>query len=227
VNQDPRAAARSRHESAVLWIALAALLLSTSLLLGLWIRSTRPENLDWLWAQIAGIASFPGKFVIFSGLIKNCPMGPLGLSILCVAVDSTLALVLALFLGPLGRLPRIGPWLLAAHLRAGEVLRDYPRLQRMAFAGIVFFVFLPLPGTGAVGGIFAGQLVGLSRPMGVLAVTLGTALIAVLFCAIALTLGAQGEQLLQSPWYAAASALAFALFLLLAYRAVKRKLRQP
>ena len=223
----PQDEAQRRRESLLLWVALGALLGATALLLGLWIRSTRPENLDWLWAQMVGIVTFPGKYVIFSGLIPNCPMGPLGLGILCVAVDSALAIVLALFLVPLGRLPKIGPWLRAAHARAGEVLASYPRLERMAFAGIVFFVFLPLPGTGAVGGIFAGQLVGLSRPMGVLAVSLGTALIAVLFCAIALTLGKEGANLLQSPWVAAASALAFALFLWFAYRAVKRKLRQP
>ncbi len=225
----PPAAAREaqQRETLVLWIALGALLAGLALVLFTWIRATQPENLQWLWLQIVGIASFPGKYVIFSGLDARSPLGPIGLSILCIAVDTALALVLALFLGPLGRLPLVGPWLQNAHLRAGAVLAEYPGLRRMAFLGIVLFVFLPLPGTGAVGGMFAGQIVGLSRPMGVLAVALGTSAIAALFGGLALTLGAEGREMLGSPWFAAGSALAFALFLWFAYRAVKSRLRRP
>lgn len=215
------------RETRVLWIALALVLGGTAAGLGLWIRGSRPENLSWLWLQIVGIASVPGKYVIFSGLAPGFPMGPLGLALLCVPVDSVVALALALFLGPLLRVRWIGPRLHAMHLRAREVLSEYPRLQRMAFLGVALFVFLPLPGTGAVGGMFAGQIVGLSRPMSVLAIALGTAMIAALFLFCALTLGAESQRMLQSPVFAGACALGFAVFLWVAYRAVKRKLRQP
>ncbi len=216
-----------RRETLVLWIALGAVLLGTALVLALWIRSTLPENLGWLWVQIVGIAAFPGKYVIFSGLTPGAPMGPAGLAILCVPVDSTLALVLALFLGPLRRLPWIGPALRNVNLRARAVLADYPRLRRMAFAGVALFVFLPLPGTGAVGGMFAGQFVGLSRPMTVLAIALGTAGIAALFWSLALTLGAESQRVLQSPLVVIASAIVLVLFLWIAWRVAKRKLREP
>lgn len=216
-----------RRESWILWLSLAALSATLALALLAWARARQPENLHWIWVQIVGIASFPGKYVIFSGLDARSPLGPLGLALLCVAVDTALALALALFLGPLGRLPLLGPWLRNAHVRAGAVLAEYPGLRRTAFLGIVLFVFLPLPGTGAVGGMFAGQIVGLSRPMGVLAVALGTAAIAALFGALALTLGAEGQELLNSPWFAVASALGFALFVWFAYRAVKERLRRP
>jgi len=216
-----------RRETLVLWVALAALLLGTSLALGLWIRGTRPENLGWLWIQVVGIASFPGKYVVFSGLTPGAPLGPAGLALLCVPVDALIALALALFLGPLRRLPWIGPTLIRMHLRAGAVLADYPRLRRMAFVGVALFVFLPLPGTGAVGGVFAGQLIGLSRPMTVLAVALGTAAIAALFSILALTLGSESERILHSPWFVIGSTLAFALFAWIAWRVALRKLRQP
>lgn len=224
---DPAALEAQRRETWILWILLGLLLALLALALLVWARARQPENLHWIWLQIVGIASFPGKYVIFSGIDGRSPLGPLGLSLLCVAVDTALALVLALFLGPLGRLPVLGPWLRNAHLRAGAVLAEYPGLRRMAFLGIVLFVFLPLPGTGAVGGMFAGQIVGLSRPMGVLAVALGTGAIAVLFGGIALTLGAEGQELLKSPWFAGLSALGFALFGWFAYRAVQARLRRP
>jgi hypothetical protein len=113
------------------------------------------------------------------------------------------------------------------NLRARAVQHEYPRLQRMAFVGVALFVFLPLPGTGAVGGMFAGQLIGLSRPMSVLAVALGTAGIAVLFSGLAVTLGAESQRMLQSPAFVIASALALALFVWAGWRLAKHKLRQP
>jgi uncharacterized membrane protein len=227
VKPEPGSTARTETETLVLGIAFLALLGGTALVLGLWIRSTDPANLRWLWPQIVGIASVPGKYVIFSGLMSGAPLGPAGLAALCVAIDSLIALVLALFLGPLRRLPWIGPTLRNINLRARAVLHEYPRLQRMAFVGVALFVFLPLPGTGAVGGMFAGQLIGLSRPMSVLAVALGTAGIAVLFSGLAVTLGAESQRMLQSPAFVIASALALALFVWAGWRLAKHKLRQP
>jgi uncharacterized membrane protein len=227
VNQEPEFPARTEAETLVLWIALLALLGGTALVLGLWIRSTDPANLRWLWPQIVGIASVPGKYVIFSGLMSGAPLGPAGLAALCVPVDSLIALGLALFLGPLGRLPWIGPTLRNVNLRARTVLAEYPRLRRMAFVGVALFVFLPLPGTGAVGGMFAGQLIGLSRTMSVLAVALGTAAIAALFGSLAVTLGAESQRMLQSPLVVTSSVLLLALFVWAGWRVAKHKLRQP
>jgi uncharacterized membrane protein len=216
-----------RLETLWLWTALLVLLCGTALVLGLWIRSTDPENLRWLWPQILGIASIPGKYVIFSGLLSGAPLGPVGLAALCVPVDTLIALGLALFLGPLERLPGIGPRLRSVNLRARAVLDEYPRLRRMAFAGVALFVFLPLPGTGAVGGMFAGQLIGLSRPMTTLAIALGTAAIAALFSILALTLGAESERILQSPGFVAGCVIALVLFVWVGWRIARRKLRQP
>ncbi|MBK7643296.1 MAG: small multi-drug export protein [Planctomycetes bacterium] len=219
--------AERRRETLALWIALGSILAGTGIVLGWWIEHTRPENLGWLWVQIGGIASVPGKYVIFSGLAPRSPMDPTGLAALCVPVDAFVACCLALFLGPLQRLPWIGPWLQGIHLRAHSVLMEYPRLRRMAFVGVALFVFLPLPGTGAVGGMFAGQMVGLSRPMSVLAIAIGTALIAALFAGLASTLGAEGQRILESPGFYAGSLLVFAGFAWVGYRVAIRKLRQP
>ena len=215
-----------RRETLLLWITLWALLAGTVLALGLWIHSSRPENLRWLWLQILGIASVPGKYVVFSGLTPGAPLGPGGLALLCVAVDTLIALLLALFLGPLRRLPWLGQALRNVNLRARAVLDEYPRLRRMAFFGVALFVFLPLPGTGAVGGMFAGQMIGLSRPMTVFAVSFGTGAIAALFGGLAATLGAESERFLKSPAFVGGSALVLFVCVWVGWRVAKRKLRR-
>ena len=224
--EPPQTAAERRRETLLLWITLWALLAGTVLALGLWIHQTRPENLRWLWLQMVGIASVPGKYVVFSGLTPGAPLGPGGLAILCVAVDTLIALVLALFLGPLRRLPWLGTTLRRINQRARAVLDEYPRLRRMAFFGVALFVFLPLPGTGAVGGMFAGQMIGLSRPLSVFAVAFGTAMIAGLFWGLASTLGAESEQFLKSPAFVGGSALVLVACVWAGWRVAKRKLRR-
>jgi len=226
VEEPPQTAAERQRETLLLWIALCVLLAGTALALGFWIHTTRPENLRWLWLQILGIASVPGKYVVFSGLTPGAPLGPGGLAILCVAVDTLIALVLALFVGPLRRLPWIGPTLRGINLRARAVLEEYPRLRRMAFFGVALFVFLPLPGTGAVGGMFSGQMIGLSRPMTVLAVAFGTGSIAALFWGLASTLGAESEHILKSPAFVGGTALVLVVCVWAGWRVARRKLRR-
>lgn len=213
------------QETRRLWLILGALALGSALSLLIWSQLAERDNLHWLWLQIVGAASFPGKYVIFSGLSPGSPLGPVGLGILCIVVDATVASVLALFLGPLGRLPRIGPGLRRIHDQAQSILSEYRRLARMAFVGVALFVFLPLPGTGAVGGVFAGQIVGLSRPQSILAVALGTSLQAALFAGLALTLGAKSEAIFKNPWISVFSGLGLIVFLYISYRVARKHLR--
>ncbi|MFM7282098.1 MAG: small multi-drug export protein [Planctomycetia bacterium] len=212
-------------ETRSVWLLLALFVGITALALGVWLWRSESENLHWIWLQMVGIASFPGKYVIFSGLSESSPMGPIGLALLCIAVDVIVASVLCLFLGPLGRLPKLGPALRRAHDGAQVMLAEYKKLARMAFLGVALFVFLPLPGTGAVGGVFAGQIVGLSRPRTVLAVGVGTGLQAALFATLALTLGASSEAILHNPMITILSALGLVIFLYAGWRLAKNQLR--
>jgi len=91
---------------------------------------------------------------------------------------------------------------------------------------IALFVFLPLPGTGAVGGMFAGQMIGLSRPRTVFAVAFGTGSIAALFWGLASTLGAESERILKSPAFVGGTALVLVCFVWACWRVAKRKLRR-
>lgn len=194
--------------------------------LGTWIVLAAPENPTQLPLLTFFFLTVPGKYVVFWGLTPSSPLGPWGLAVLGLVADTLLGLALGALLGPLGRLRGLGPWLKRAHERAAEVLREYPGLRRMAFWGVTLFVFLPLPGTGAVGGTFAGQLMGLSRTATVVAIALGSALTLVLFATLATVMGARAKELIEDPKVAVLSALALAFFVWLAYRRVKLALRR-
>ncbi|MBI5363685.1 MAG: small multi-drug export protein [Planctomycetes bacterium] len=214
----------SRGETRWLFAAFAGGLVLGVPALVLWILVARPTHPWQLAPQTLGFLTVPGKYVVFWGLAPSSPLGPWGLSVLGLVADTLLALLLASLLAPLGRLRGVGPWLKRAHERAAEVLRDYPGLRRTAFWGVTLFVFLPLPGTGAIGGTFAGQLMGLSRTATVLAIALGSTFTLVLFASLATFLGARAQELLQNPWVAVVAALVLALFVWVAYRRVKRNL---
>ena len=219
--------AKEKRERAILigaWIAIAAI---SAVWLWIFLRDQHPQNANLIWGQAFFLASVPGKYVIFSGLAPGSPLGPFGLMLLAISVDTQLAIALCLALGPLSRLPGVGPWLKRAHERANQLLNEYPRLKRTAFIGVVLFVFLPLPGTGSVGGTFASQLLGLTRPMGVLAIAIGTTLIVGLFTVLALTLGNRAQEMLENPWISIGSVLVLGGFVWLLYRRFRDSLRQP
>ena len=178
-----------------------------------------------LWAQAFTLATLPGKYVIFSGLVPGAPLAPWGLAALAVLVDLVIATSLAMFLGLLERWPFAARRLKSIHDRTEAVLLDYPRLRRMAFFGTVLFVYLPLPASGSIGGTFLGQLIGLSRGSTVAAVTLGGTLVSATFAWLATTIGARAEQIAQNPWVVAGAVLGFGVFVWVGWRRLKRALR--
>lgn len=205
------------------WIAALSIIAAC---LATWILLAEPPNPWSLAVQALGFLSIPGKFVIFSGLSSGSPLGPWGLALLGLAADVSLTLTLAVLLAPLGRLRGLGPWLKSAHDRAATTLATYPRLKRMAFWGVALFVFLPLPGTGCIGGTFAGQLLGLTRTATVVAILLASILALIVFAALANYVGAQAQEMIDNPWVVVLSTLAFALFVWLGFRRVRAVLRQ-
>jgi uncharacterized membrane protein len=212
-----------RRVLVALWIVVLAV---STILFTTWVGRTRPDNLNWVWVEAFALATVPGKFAVFSGLNPSSPLDPWGVALLGVAVDTFLAINLALCLEAFLRLPGIGAWLRSANERAARSLSEYPRLKRMAFWGAAFFVALPLPGSGWMGGTFAGQLLGLSRTMGVAAIAVGTVLVTATFAALAQLFGQQAAGLLRSPWITVLGFLALLLVAWLLWRKFRALLRQ-
>jgi uncharacterized membrane protein len=206
----------------LVWIASVVPLFGGSLA---WILVEEPENAGWIWAQMVGLATLPGKYVIFSGVAEVSPLGPWALAVVAVLVDVVVASMLALVLAPLGRVPVVGPALRRIHARAEDVLREYPRLRRMAFWGVVIFVFLPLPASGSIGGTFVGQLLGLTRLRGLVAVVVGGALVSAVFAGLAVALGHQAQAMIENPWVSGTCIALFAVVVFVAWRAARKALK--
>lgn len=191
-----------------------------------WMLISGHEHAQRVWAQLFTLATLPGKYVIFSGLSAESPLRPWPLAALAIGADLAVGATLAVGLGPLGRVPWIGPALRKGHDRAELVLREYPRLRRMAFWGVVVFVYLPLPASGSIGGTFVGQMLGLRRQQGLWAVVLGGALVSVTFAALAIAVGSQAQAMLENPWVTVVAVVVFAIVVYLAYRAARDALRK-
>ncbi len=177
-------------------------------------------------ASFVGGSFLGGKFLIFSGLSPKVSFGPFGLAFLFVMIDLHFAFLTAWVLSRFERHARIGAWIRESRLRAHKLLLEYPGFRRMAFWGVAFFVFLPLPGSGAVTGSFAARLMGMARLTAVASITIGSIAIALLFAGMAEVLGEQGQRILENRWLALGIALVFAATLWAGYARVKTMLRR-
>lgn len=217
--------AHLKAESARLRVAWAASVLALFGWTIAWLVIVEPENGVWIWATELGLATLPGKYLIFVGLHTGAVLGPWGIAFLAMAVDLVVALTLAVFLGFLLRFEWLAHTLRGAHDKAEAVLTEYPGVRRLAFWGVVLFVFLPLPASGSIGGTFVAQIVGLSRTRGALAVCLGGVIVSATFAGLAMAIGPDAERMLRNPWVSVASVAVFALVAVLAWRKVRTTLR--
>lgn len=213
----PELAIETRRLTVAWLISVAALFGGTVA----WIVIVEPPNAGWIWGQILGLAALPGKYVIFSGLIANAPLRPWEMAVLATITDIALALTLAVGLGWMAKVRWIAGPLKHMHDRAHEVLQTFPRLKRMAFWGVMLFVFLPLPASGAIGGTFLSQLVGLSRTSGVAAVALGGVLVSALFATLAMVMGKRAGDIVTNPWVTGISVAVFGAFVWWGWRRVR------
>jgi uncharacterized membrane protein len=141
--------------------------------------------------------------------------------VLASLTDIVIALTLAVGLGWAERFPFVARSLKHVHDRAEEVLASFPRLKRMAFWGVVLFVFLPLPASGAIGGTFVGQFLGLTRSTCVVAVTLGGMLVSVVFATLTELMGKRAQELVDNKWVTGISVAAFVVFAWWAWKRIR------
>jgi hypothetical protein len=81
----------------------------------------------------------------------------------------------------LHRVPLVGPPLRRARLNAVKALKERPWIRRWATLGVGIFVFLPLPGSGSLGGSIVGGLLGLRRFTCFVTVTAAGVLVCLLY----------------------------------------------
>lgn len=216
----PAHSARSPHDGFRWWALGVAGLLTVSV--GWYAARHGSSSLP----QLAGVALsvFFSKLLIFQGAIEGHPFTPWSLALIAWELDLIVSTLLLTWVARIERMPVTGPVLRRARRQAAERLEQYPGLRRMAVGGVTFFVFLPLPGSGCVTGTLIGQIVGLSRVAGFLAVGIGAGVAVIAYAAVAQYLGEQWSALLQSPVTLVASFLGLVIFGWIAWGYIKRVL---
>ena len=154
---------------------------------------------------VAATAVFLSKLAIFGGNLSETRFNPWELGLIAWTIDLWVSCALLAGIASFERLPLAGRALAEAHGRAGETLRQYPGLRRLAFWGIAVLVFLPIPGSGAVTGTLVGRLVGLSRIGTFISVGAGAGAAVLTYAAVAVFLGSQWESLVTNPLVLVAS----------------------
>lgn len=103
------------------------------------------------------------------------------LVVLVTWLNAVLAFVYTFSQDLIRRVPRVGPYLHRCRENARAAMRERPWIRRWATFGVGFFVLLPLPGSGSLGGSVVGGLAGLSRMRTFLTVSIASAAVAVIY----------------------------------------------
>jgi uncharacterized membrane protein len=217
---------RLSHEQDARRFGLLSLgiLTGTAALLGAWVARSGWQSLAML--PIAALAVWTSPFTIFGGEIDGMPYSSWGLALLAWVLDLLAAVALLAGLPLLARLPVTGAMLTRMRARAFATLERYPGLERMAYAGVFVFVFLPIPGSGSVIGTLVGQIIGLSRTGTLIVVGLGTGLALCTWALLAVLLGEQWQELIHSPLTLLGCLAAFVLFAWIAWTRVRSTLKR-
>jgi uncharacterized membrane protein len=121
-----------------------------------------------LLAMVAAAMWFFGRFVILGGHDPDVSrytggMTPGELFWMVTYLDVMVALLLALHVGYLFRLPLVGRRIATLFADARFILSAQPWMKRAALAGLVAFVGFPFQATGSIGGSLMGRVLGLGR----------------------------------------------------------------
>ena len=139
---------------------------------------------------VVSVLTGAGKFVILASIAPDAPIGPLGLALLVIAMDTTAAFMLIPVMPLVYRAPVLGKFLCRIRQASRQILSNNSWMSRFTFLGLLTYVAVPVGGTGAIGAVFLGRLLGLRR----LPVILGTFLGACLGASLLLVLARVGRE---------------------------------
>jgi uncharacterized membrane protein len=200
------------------------ILVGTAVLLVAW--GTRAGWQALAPLPVAALAVWISPFTIFGSAIENVPYSAWELSLIAWVLDLLASVALLAGLPLLARLPVTGATIARLRERAFNALDRYPGLERMAFAGVGLFVFLPIPGSGSVIGTLVGQIIGLSRTGTLIVVAIGTGLALCSWALLAELLGERWETWIESPLTLVGGLLVLGLFAWFAWVRVRRELQR-
>jgi len=122
--------------------------------------------------MIAYVIPPAGKeFVIPVGIALGLPWWLIALSISMLDVTSGLFMALNFDLSL--KIPLLGLWIGRFIVGGRRYILEHPWLEKLYFIGLVFFVMLPIRGTGGIGGFIVGRMLGMSKKEVLCEITLG------------------------------------------------------
>lgn len=138
-------------------------------------RAMFPKNQLLALYGLGLLVFLTGRFVTLLPVIhQKILFSPFFLAGCSVLIESCIALFVTTNLDVLYKLPWVGPGLRDMEKNGRATLSRRHWIRRMAFLGVVVFVSIPVPGTGAIGGIVVARLVGLGLNRSFGAVLMGT-----------------------------------------------------
>lgn len=122
-----------------------------------------------------------GTTVIFSSAVlgENIHLETWEIALWMMYLNAAAAFLYAYNLDLLEKLPWVGPYLRRCRKNAAVILEEHKWIRRLAAVGVGLFVMTPLPFSGQLGGCFVGRLIGLSRRITFLVVTLAGTIVCV------------------------------------------------
>ena len=215
--------AKFRRECPMMWWAtlVGPFLLSLLILVTVWQSSGSAFVWRLLTTAVATLFFF-GKFVILGGTEGGHEsihsfLTTEQLFVMVLYMDLVTACVLTFHLGFAFKLSVIGPKLEAVVQDGQFIMQSNPWMKRVTFVGLVVFVMFPLATTGSVGASIFGRLLGMSRPLTLVGIILGS----ILGCSAAYFGAEFINQLFDrnNPWNLIGGiALLVAIILILSYR---------
>lgn len=179
-----------------------------------------------------------GKFAVFLAFASGRSLwgfelpeySPYTLGAVVFYLDAATAVLMTTNFDLMCRLPLVGARIAEARVRGKAFLAARPWFRRVAFVGMIVFVFFPVSGTGAIVGTVIGNALGMHRLPLVLAIGVGGALGGFGFALGADLLGEEFRRWAQHPAFGVAGwgllalvALALLQRLLRALRARRRR----
>lgn len=138
-------------------------------------------------------------------------------------LDVLTALFIILNFGMVLRIPVLGEWASRFMKSGEEFMAKRPWLSRWRVLGVAFFVWLPLQGTGGVGAVLVGKLVGLTSRQILFAIGIGATAECLMF---AVGFELIWRLLLDNIYLGLAVALAVIAFIVLLYAVFRNRIIQ-
>ena len=163
------------------WLTLVGpVFVTIGILAGVYAAAGRETMVTLMTTALAGMFLF-GRFIILAGHDPEVAAAAGGfssgqLSLMVTYLDLIVAVVLIFHAGFIFRLPWFGSRATALIDDGRFLIRSQPWIRRTTFAGLVFFVAIPLAAMGSVGGTIFGRMLGVARGRIIAAIICGSML---------------------------------------------------